>query len=71
MSIIGTFFVKVKDGGSPHTALNVGEFGSAGLMLIASWFIIQAMLPESWIEGGMHYFQWSFFGLLLLALLLV
>ena len=55
MSIIGTFFVKVKDGGSPHTALNVGEFGSAFLMLVASWFIIQAMLPESWVEGGMQY----------------
>ena len=55
MSIIGTFFVKVKDGGSPHTALNFGEFGSAGLMLVASWFIIQAMLPESWIEGGIQY----------------
>ena len=55
MSIIGTFFVKVKDGGSPHTALNVGEFGSAFLMLVASWFIIQAMLPESWVEDGIHY----------------
>jgi len=55
MSIIGTFFVKVKDGGSPHTALNIGEFGSAGLMLVASWFIIQAMLPESWVEGGIQY----------------
>jgi K(+)-stimulated pyrophosphate-energized sodium pump len=55
MSIIGTFFVKVKDGGSPHTALNVGEFGSAFLMLLASWFIIQAMLPESWVEGGIQY----------------
>jgi K(+)-stimulated pyrophosphate-energized sodium pump len=48
MSIIGTFFVKVKDGGSPHKALNIGEFGSAALMLIASYFIITNMLPESW-----------------------
>ena len=48
MSIIGTFFVKVKEGGSPHTALNIGEFGSAFLMLIASYFIITNMLPESW-----------------------
>ncbi|HEX9826495.1 MAG TPA: sodium/proton-translocating pyrophosphatase, partial [Flavobacteriaceae bacterium] len=32
MSIIGTFFVKVKDGGSPHMALNIVEFGSAILM---------------------------------------
>ena len=50
MSIIGTFFVKVKEGGSPHKALNIGEFGSAGLMVIASWFLIDAFIPES-IEG--------------------
>ncbi len=50
MSIIGTFFVKVKDGGSPHRALNLGEFGSGALMIIASYFIITNMLPES-IEG--------------------
>jgi K(+)-stimulated pyrophosphate-energized sodium pump len=50
MSIIGTFFVRVKEGGSPHAALNLGEFGSAGLMLIASYFLINAFLPES-VEG--------------------
>ncbi|MWW23977.1 sodium-translocating pyrophosphatase [Algibacter lectus] len=50
MSILGTFFVKVKDGGNPQTALNIGEFGSAGLMVIASYFIINALLPES-VEG--------------------
>ena len=44
MSIIGTLFVKVKDGGSPHKALNIGEFGSAGLMIVASYFIINTML---------------------------
>ena len=52
MSIIGTFFVKVKDGGSPHKALNIGEFSSAALMLVASYFLIDTMLPESWTEGG-------------------
>jgi K(+)-stimulated pyrophosphate-energized sodium pump len=50
MSIIGTFFVRVKDGGNPQTALNIGEFGSAGLMVIASFFIINALIPES-VEG--------------------
>ena len=55
MSIIGTFFVKVKDGGSPHKALNIGEFGSAGLMLIASYFIINEMLPEAWAFKGVQY----------------
>lgn len=46
MSIIGTFFVRVKDGGNPQTALNIGEFGSAGLMLVASYFIIDILIPE-------------------------
>ena len=55
MSIIGTFFVKVKDGGNPQTALNIGEFGSAGLMLVACYFIITNMLPESWTFGGVEY----------------
>ena len=48
VSIFGTFFVKVGEGGSPHRALNIGEFGSAGLMLVLSYFIITIMLPESW-----------------------
>ena len=50
MSIIGTFFVRVKEGGSPHAALNLGEFGSAGLMLVASYFLINSFIPET-IEG--------------------
>ena len=47
MSIIGTFFVKVKEGGNPQTALNIGEFGSAGLMVVVSYYVINAMIPES------------------------
>ncbi len=50
MSIIGTVFVRVKDGGSPHKALNLGEFGSGFLMIVASYFIITAMIPET-VEG--------------------
>ena len=55
MSIIGTFFVKVKDGGNPQTALNIGEFGSAGLMVIASYFIIDSLIPETWFYSGVEY----------------
>tara|TARA_B100001142_G_scaffold84839_1_gene86124 strand:+ start:3503 stop:5638 length:2136 start_codon:yes stop_codon:yes gene_type:complete len=55
MSILGTFFVKVKEGGSPHKALNLGEFLSAGLMVIASYFIITCLLPETWVDGGIEY----------------
>ena len=48
MSIIGTFFVRVKEGGNPHTALNIGEFGSALLMIITTYFLIHFLLPETW-----------------------
>lgn len=47
-SILGTFFVKVKEGGNPQKALNIGEFGSSIIMIIASYFIISWMLPSSW-----------------------
>ncbi len=36
--------MKVKDGGNVQTALNIGEFGLAGLMVVASYFIIDIML---------------------------
>jgi len=55
LSIIGTFFVKVKEGGNPQKALNTGEFGAAGLMVVASYFIIRSVLPESWIHNGFEY----------------
>jgi len=55
VSIAGTFFVKVKEGGSPHTALNIGEFGSAGFMVIVSYFIIGYFLPDAWSLNGTDY----------------
>ncbi len=54
-SILGTFLVKVKDGGDPHKALNLGEFTSAGIMLVATYFIINWMLPAEWTFGDKAY----------------
>jgi K(+)-stimulated pyrophosphate-energized sodium pump len=48
MSFIGTFFVRVAEGGNPQKALNMGEFVSSALMIIASYFIINYMLPAQW-----------------------
>jgi K(+)-stimulated pyrophosphate-energized sodium pump len=55
MSILGTLMVRVKEGGNPQTALNIGEFGSGILMVIASYFIIRWMLPEEWIYTDFLY----------------
>ncbi|MEE1572131.1 MAG: V-type H(+)-translocating pyrophosphatase, partial [Candidatus Neomarinimicrobiota bacterium] len=40
VSIIGTFMVSAKEGGSPQKALNIGEFGSSGIMVIVMYFLI-------------------------------
>jgi K(+)-stimulated pyrophosphate-energized sodium pump len=49
VSILGTFFVKVKEGGNPQTGLNIGTFLSAFVMIIVSYFIINWILPDSWV----------------------
>ncbi len=50
-SIIGTFLVKIKDNNAKEAqvqkALDVGNWASMLLTLIASWFLIQWMLPET------------------------
>ena len=55
VSIIGTFFVKVKDGGNPQTALNIGEFLSAAIMIVVSYFLIDMFLPSTWSLNGKEY----------------
>jgi len=52
ISIVGTFFVRTKEGGNPQAALNTGTFGAAALMLVATFFIIRAMVPESITLGN-------------------
>ncbi|MGB6220815.1 sodium-translocating pyrophosphatase [Haloferula sp.] len=52
VSIVGTFFVRVPEGGDPQKALNIGEFVAAGLLLVASWFLIKGLLPEQWVIAG-------------------
>jgi len=54
-SIAGTFFVRVKEGGSPQKALNIGEFGSSAVMVVLSYFIIRGMLPESFVFDDLLY----------------
>ena len=43
-SIIGTFFVRGKEGGSPQKSLNMGTYVSGVLVIIASYFLSRYML---------------------------
>jgi K(+)-stimulated pyrophosphate-energized sodium pump len=55
-SIIGTFFVRTKEGGNPQTALNVGTIIASVLMIAGAYFTIQNFVGDGiyflFTEGG-------------------
>ena len=55
VSIFGTFMVSVKEGGNPQKALNIGEFGSAAVMVGVMYFLISGLLPKSFVLNDVVY----------------
>jgi K(+)-stimulated pyrophosphate-energized sodium pump len=45
-SILGTFFVRTKEGGNPHKALNFGTIGASALMLVGVYALLQFQVPD-------------------------
>ncbi|HEX2595356.1 MAG TPA: sodium-translocating pyrophosphatase [Luteimonas sp.] len=74
-SIIATFFVKVKQGGSIMGALYKGVIVSAVLSAIAFWFVTANLLPDGLTTGdglvisNMALFECSLIGLVLTGLI--
>ena len=52
VSIGGTFFVRVKEGGNPQAALNKGTFGASIAMTILAYPIIQKLAPATFSQPG-------------------
>jgi K(+)-stimulated pyrophosphate-energized sodium pump len=46
-SIVGTFFVRTKEGGNPQHALDTGAFGAAGVMAILTFVIADKLWPAT------------------------
>jgi len=46
-SIIGTFFVRGKEGGNPQKALNMGTYVSGAILIVGSYFLSTSIL-NSW-----------------------
>jgi K(+)-stimulated pyrophosphate-energized sodium pump len=63
-SIIGTFFVRVKEGESASKALNMGEFIAMALTLVTTYFLATMMLPKTGDITGMGVFIATITGLL-------
>ncbi|CAN5314721.1 sodium-translocating pyrophosphatase [soil metagenome] len=50
-SIIATYFVRIKnDSSSVQAALNLGNWASIGITLVASYFLVRAYLPDITME---------------------
>ncbi len=74
LSIIGTLFVKVSDsvGASTHAvqrALNMGNWGSMVLTAIASYFIVNYILPETMNLRGLEFSRNGVMGAIAVGLL--
>jgi K(+)-stimulated pyrophosphate-energized sodium pump len=61
-SIIGTFFVRTREGSNPQIALNTGTFGAAGLMLVAAFLLITWLIPANFVMDGLEYSALGVFG---------
>ena len=70
VSIIGTFMVSVKEGGNPQKALNIGEFGSAGIMVVVMYFLITNILPNgvTVVSDGLNFSSMGIFYATLIGL---
>lgn len=67
-SIIGTFFVRVKEGGDPQKALNLGELIAAVIMLVATFFAVTTLMPDTYTMNGITYTDMGVFYAILLGL---
>ena len=55
-SIVGTFFVRIKnDNGNVQQALNIGNWSSIVLTVIASYFLVMAILPDTMFIRGFEF----------------
>jgi K(+)-stimulated pyrophosphate-energized sodium pump len=67
-SIVGTWFVRIKEDGNPQRALNMGNFGAIILTAIASFFVIMWMIPDHFTAGGVDYTNKDIFHTVIIGL---
>lgn len=67
-SILGTFFVRTREGANPQKALNMGVNLSSLIMLVLTYFIVKWMLPDTWSFNGVEYTDTGIFWAVLIGL---
>ncbi len=68
-SMIGTFFVRVKEGGNVQAALNMGNWSSVALTAIASYFVIDWLMPETLTLRGYEFTSMGIFWAVIIGLI--
>ncbi|MFC6998594.1 sodium-translocating pyrophosphatase [Rufibacter roseus] len=67
-SMIGCAFVRVKEGGNVQAALNMGNWSSVALTAIASYFLINWLMPETLSLRGYEFTSMGVFWAVLIGL---
>ena len=74
LSIIGTLFVRISDNVGASTsavqnALNMGNWGSMVLTAVASYFLVQNILPETMVLRGLEFTRIGVMGAIAVGLI--
>jgi K(+)-stimulated pyrophosphate-energized sodium pump len=55
VSMAGTYFVRTREGANPHTALNIGTFAAAGLMIVGTLAMAYWLVPDGVVVDGKEF----------------
>lgn len=68
VSALGTAFVRTSPKGNPQTALNIGTFGAAGIMVVVTAVLAHQFLPDGITLSGVTYSWFGVFGAVITGL---
>jgi K(+)-stimulated pyrophosphate-energized sodium pump len=54
-SVLGTFFVRTREGGNPQVALNMGTMGAGLLLAVVAYPLVHAIAPAEFLIAGTAY----------------
>ena len=58
VSILGTLFVRTREGGDPQLALNLGTFGAGAIMLPVTFAACRFLVPAAMGQADAHFLWW-------------
>lgn len=69
VSMLASFFVRIRETGDPQRALTTASVGASVLTAALSYAVIRLMIPHSWVFEGITYTAWGVFRAMMAGLL--